>query len=589
MTGDPRLRPASQSQVRACVVDLLRPHSGRLLLASAITVAITLLSLAGPALLGRAIDQVVGDRDMGALNRIGLAFLGVTVALPFLTACQTLLLAGIGERFLADLRGRVFDRMTSLPLEALEREPSGGLLSRLTSDIEVLTTMVREALPALIRNSMLLGFALVALLVLSPLLTLVCLVGIPPAIVASQWYRLRATRLYANERERVGEVSGSLQEGISGANDVRAFSREADQAARLVGLNRRLVEAYLATAAARGRLYPAITLSRLLATVAVLGGGALMASWDLVTVGTIGAFLLYVAQLFGPIEQLIQMLDQVQGGQAALARLVGVLETAQVTSRQPGGVPLPESGELDARELWFGYQAGTPVLRGASVRIRPGERIALVGATGAGKTTLARLLAHLHNPHGGKVLYGGVELGEATPESLRDRIVLVAQEGHMFAGSITDNVRLARPDALDGEVEDALRRVGAYERFSSLPEGLATEVRTGGSRLSAGEQQLISLARVELADPAVVILDEATSSLDLGTEAVVEQALRALTRDRTLIVIAHRLSTAARADRVAVMEGGRLAELGRHDDLLANDGAYAALWSTWQGWRDDAA
>lgn len=589
MTGEARLRPALPPRVRACVIELLRPDLRRLLLAAAIGVTVTLLTLAGPALLGRAIDQVIRGGNIGVLNTIGIAFLGITLVLPILSGWQTLLLASIGERFLADLRARVFDRMISLPLEVLERESSGALLSRLTSDVEVLTSMVREALPALIRSTLLVSFALGTLLLLSPLLTLVCLIGIPPALVATVWYRRRATRLYANERERLGDVSGTLQEGISGVGEVQGFGCEADQAARFARCNRRQVEACLATASLRNRLYPAVTLSQVLASIAVLAGGALLASRGLVTVGTVGAFVLYVAQLFGPIEQLIQLLDELQSGQAALARLVSVLDTAQSTSRPPGTVPLPESGVIEADGLRFGYQAGAPVLKGASVRIDPGERVALVGGSGAGKTTLARLLAHLQYPDEGEVRFGGVALRAATAESLRQRIVLVAQEGHLFAGSVADNVRVVRPQASDAEVESALRRVGAYERFASLPQGLATDVRSRGAGLSAGEQQLISLARVELADPAVVILDEATSSLDLGAEAAVEQALRALTRHRILIIIAHRLSTAARADRVAVMEGGRLAETGRHDELLARDGSYAALWASWQGWRDDAA
>ena len=593
-----KLRVAEQGRVWAYLGMLLAPHRRRLLAVTVTTIGVTLLTLAGPVLLGEAIDRGVRQQNLAALNVIGFLFLIVTIALPFLSRIQTLLMARVGEDFLAVLRGRVFESLVSLPLGTLERESSGALVSRLTSDVEALTVMVRLALPALVRATLLLSLALFVLLFLSPLFTLVSLVGVLPAFAAAIWYKYHTPKLYAAERERTGEMMGVLQEGLLGLHEVQAFGREEDHRRQLSEHNGHLVGAYLATTAARNRLRPTITLSRVLATAAVLAGGTYLVSVGAVTLGTVATFVLYIALFFDPIESLIDQLDILQAGTAALARLVGVMDAADdATGDATGTMPqhgldsttsLPQRGTLEAKNVTFGYDPENPVLSGVSLRIEPGETLALVGPTGAGKTTLARLLARLHDPDGGEVRVGGVDLREADPDSLRGHIVVAAQEGHLFSGTIADNVRFARPGAGDAEVEEALRRIGAYERFAQLPEGLQTDVQARGARLSSGERQLISLARIALADPAVAILDEATSSLDPATEAAVEEALHAVRSGRTLVLIAHRLTTAARADRIAVIDEGRLVETGPHEELLRQNGSYAAMWASWQGGEGQA-
>jgi ATP-binding cassette subfamily B protein len=299
------------------------------------------------------------------------------------------------------------------------------------------------------------------------------------------------------------------------------------------------------------------------------------------TIGTVAFFVLTLSNLFEPVQQLSQMFNMVQSAGAGLHKLYELLDTGVEVAERPGAVDLPDAGDVEVRAVSFAYGDGPRVLRDVTLSIPAGSRLALVGPTGAGKSTLAKLVARLYDPTEGRVTFGGVDLRDATLSSLRGRIVVIPQEGFLFNATIRDNVRLARAGATDAEVDDALRAVDAYERFAGLPEGLDTEVRERGSRLSAGEKQLVSLARAALADPAVLVLDEATSSLDPGTEALVEAAVDRLLEGRTVVVIAHRLSTSERADMVGVVDGGELVELGPHADLVTRGGAYSRLYATW--------
>jgi ATP-binding cassette subfamily B protein len=302
---------------------------------------------------------------------------------------------------------------------------------------------------------------------------------------------------------------------------------------------------------------------------------------DIITVGTVAAFILYLNSLFEPVQQLSQLYNTVQSSGAALNKLFGLLDTPASIGERAGAVDLPGQGVLEVHDVSFAYGSGPEVLHGVSVTVAAGERLALVGPTGAGKSTLAKLIARFYDPVAGEVSFGGVDLRDATIASLRERIVVVPQEGYLFHGTIRENVRVGRPDATDAEVDAALEALGLRARFAALPEGLDTEVRERGSRLSAGERQLVSLARAALADPTLLVLDEATSNLDPGTEHAVERALEVLTSKRSVVVVAHRLSTAARADRIAVVDDGHIQELGSHDELVRREGRYASLWSSW--------
>ncbi|MFP5489517.1 MAG: ABC transporter ATP-binding protein, partial [Acidimicrobiia bacterium] len=383
-------------------------------------------------------------------------------------------------------------------------------------------------------------------------------------------------------RERVGENLSSLQENITGVRVIQAYAREPEQFRRFRRTNRALYDAHVHSVRVATWYFGVVEFFGVLATAIAIGVGGWLAQNGRVSVGTVVAVVLLLSSLFEPVQQLSQMYNTLQSATASLAKMFEILDTEPEVDERPGAVELPATGALEVEAVSFTYPATTtPVLHDVGLTVAPGERLALVGPTGAGKSTVAKLVARLYDPSAGAVRFGGVDLRDATLASLRERIVVVPQEGFLFDGTIADNLRLARPGATDEDLCEALRALDALERFESFPDGLATEVRERGSRLSAGERQLVSLARAALVDPAVLVLDEATSSLDPGTEALVEHALDRLMRGRTTIVVAHRLSTVRRADRVAVIDRGRLVELGTHDELLARGGRYAALAEAW--------
>jgi len=560
---------------------LMRPVRGRYAVAGAAVVASTLITLAGPLLVRYAVDSGVRHHATHALNVAALIFLGLAIVKPFVVRTQTLFAATAGERFLHSLRVASFDKLQALPLGFFEQERAGVLVSRLTSDVQSLNELVREALVEIVGSALQILLTIVALLYLSPKLAAISLVALP-ILVASSWsFHHGAGRAYHSIRDRVADTLTALQEGLAGVRVVQAFRREQRTLDRYRPRSQAQVRAWRRASFVNIRLFAFLPLAQASALIVVLLVAASMYRQGTITIGTISAFVLYLIQLFDPIGRFTEWLGEFRQGLAALAKIVGLLEVPVAIRQKPDALELPHTGTLALRGVTFGYRK-RPVVRDLTLEIEAGEHVALVGATGAGKSTVAKLLTRQYDPQQGGIELGGIDLRDATLASLRRQIVLLPQEGHLFTGTIADNVRLAHPDATDEDVRRALRTIGALDRFESLPRGVETDVQTRGLRLSAGERQLVGSARIALADPAVIVLDEATSSLDPATEAAVERALAAVAEGRTVITIAHRLSTALRADRVAVMEHGRLVEVASHDELVRQGERYAKLWASWQ-------
>jgi ATP-binding cassette subfamily B protein len=560
----------------------MAPYRRQLRLALALIVLYTLTILAGPYLVKIAIDHGIKRNNAHTLDLCVVGYL-IVAAIGFLAnRAQVVLVGRVGEGFLRDLRVRVFDHLQQLSMPFYDREKAGVIVSRMTSDVDSLQDLVQMGVLQFISSLLLVFLSVIVLAAVSWQLMLICLIPVPFVVFASIKFQRDSNRAYLSIRDRIGMMLSSLQEGIAGVRVIQAFTREQVEVDRFGTRNRTLYDAHMRSVRIQAWYLPVIEFAGLGTTALVIGIGGWMVTEDIVTIGTIAFFVLSLSNLFDPVQQLSQLFNTVQSAGAGINKLYALLDTpVDVPERADGGVELPDAGEIRVENVTFAYADNAPVLRDVDLVISPGERIALVGPTGAGKSTLAKLIARLYDPTSGRVTYGGVDLRDASLSSLRRNMTVVPQEGFLFNGTIRDNVRIGRPQASDAEVEAALEIIGVRDRFEALAEGLETEVRERGSRLSAGEKQLVSLSRAALADPAVLVLDEATSSLDPGTEALVEEALERLMHGRTVVVIAHRLSTSERADRVGVVDGGRLVELGTHADLVAASGRYAALHATW--------
>jgi ATP-binding cassette, subfamily B, bacterial len=576
-----RLDSAEQKRVLRRTATMALPFRRTLIGAVAFTALSTLGLVIGPLLVRYGIDHGIDAGDSSVLRNAVIAYLVVVAAAYLASRQQYVLINRAGEGFLRSLRVRVFDHIQRQSLAFFDRNKSGVLIARMTADVESMGELVQFGLLQLISAAMLIVFSLVLLFVLSWQLAIVGLLVVPVIIVASRKFQRDSNEAYLDVRENVGQNLSTLQEGIAGVRVIQAYAREPEQTRRFVQSNRRLFDSHVRSVRVSTWYFGLVEACGIFATALVIGIGGWLVNRGDISIGTVIAAVLLLAQLFEPVQQLSQLYNTLQSSTAALNKLFGILDTEPDVVG--GTATLPPSGAVTVDSIGFTYPGtDTPVLSDVSLTVGDGERLALVGPTGAGKSTLAKLMARLYDPSVGTISFGGVDLRDADLTELRHRIVVVPQEGFLFAGTIADNVRIARAGASDADVRNALAAIGALDRFDDFEQGIHTEVRERGSRLSAGERQLVSLARAALVDPAVLVLDEATSNLDPGTEVIVERALERLMTGRTTIVVAHRLSTVRRADRIAVVDHGELVELGTHDELVVLGGRYAALASAWQ-------
>jgi ATP-binding cassette subfamily B protein len=581
VTEDDQLDAEQAKRLLRRAARMLGPYRRQVIVAVGLIVLWTASILAGPFFVKFGIDRGITAGDPRALNIAVGGYVVVAVGSYFVYRAQVMIVGRVGEGFLRDLRVRVFDHLQRLSMPFYDREKAGVIVSRMTSDVDSLAELVQTGLLMFMMNALLLVFSILVLAVVSWQLLLVCLISVPFVVLASIKFQRDSNSAYLEVRERIGSTLSRLQEGLSGVRVIQAFGRESVETDRFADENRFLYRAHMDSVFVQAWYLPVIELAGLGTTALVVGIGGWMTIDGVVTLGTIAFFVLTLGNLFEPIQQLSQLFNTVQSAGAGLNKLFELLDTGVDVPERKGAIDLPDEGEVRVEDVSFAYVGGPPVLEHVSLTITRGERLALVGPTGAGKSTLAKLVARLYDPTEGTVSFGGVDLRDATLHSLRERIVVVPQEGFLFNGTIRENIRIARGEATDAEIDQSLRDVGVLERFASLPDGLDTEVRERGSRLSAGEKQLVSLARAALVDPALLVLDEATSSLDPGTELLVERAMTKLMEGRTVVVIAHRMSTAERSDRVGVVNEGQLLELGTHDELVRLGGQYAALYRTW--------
>ena len=583
VSDEDRLSRAQAKTIVGRVFKMAAPFRKTMWMAFACVCVTTVCALAGPVLVKHGIDAGIRANDVGELNLSVAIYLLVAFLAYVFGRMQFLYLNRTGESFLRVLRLAVFRQMQRQSMAFYDRNKAGVLVARMTADIESMAELVQWGLLQFIAAGMLLVFAFFVLLTLSWQLTIVALLVMPLLIAASIKFQRDSNKAYLTVRERVGANLSALQEGITTVRVIQAYAQEEETIEKFTKSNRELFQSHERSVRISTWYFALIEFGGVFASALMIGIGGWLVHRGDVTLGTVVAFTLLLSSLFDPVQQLSQLYNTVQSAGAALNKLFQILDAKPEVDEHPAAVVLPEAGELRVDGVTFSYAgAMNPALNNVSITVGVGEKLALVGPTGAGKSTLAKLMARLYDPQSGVVSYGGVNLTMATMDSLRKRIVVVPQEGFLFNGTIRDNLRIARSDATDEQIDAAVAAIGATEHFATLPDGLDTEVRERGSRLSAGERQLVALARAALVDPRVLVLDEATSNLDPGTEAEVEQALERLMSGRTVIVVAHRLSTVQRADHIAVIDAAGIAEYGTHEQLVALNGRYNALATAWQ-------
>jgi ABC-type multidrug transport system fused ATPase/permease subunit len=557
----------------------LRPHWQRMTIAFVLMLVASALTLAVPYLIKVAIDQYIAHGDTIGLAHLGLLLAAVFGGIYLASAGQQYLLSWVGQRVLATLRARLFRHLQALPLGYHDTNIVGVTISRVISDVSVINELLSQGLITLIGDTLILGGIIVVMLSLSPRLALLTFSVLPLMALATYLFARRAKEAFRQTRARIAAVIGDLAEDLSGMQVIQAFAQEEAAQERFDSVNRANRDTTIAAMSLSFIFLPTVEFLGMLATAIVLWFGGLAVASGEVTLGVMVAFLAYVTRFFQPIQELSQLYTTMQAAMAGGERVLALLDVSPGVADQPGAVEMPPIvGRVELRRVSFSYRGETRVLREVNLTIEPGQTVALVGPTGAGKTSIANLIARFYDVTEGAVLIDGLDVRRVRQSSLRQQMGLVPQDPFLFSGSIADNIRFGRPQASDEEMVEAARLANAHEFIIALPDGYQTEIMEGGANLSIGQRQLICIARAVLADPRILILDEATSSVDTITEALIQAALQRLLVGRTAIVIAHRLSTIRRADLISVVQAGRIVEQGRHETLLARGGLYRQLY-----------